>query len=302
MREKYTLISHVKTHLLEIFCSGEQYFYYYICFSSQVCFDLMAGAFITTLLCQKRWTCRGALCNRQGAEPDADKSKTLSTFQICMPVFEQRVGLHQRIIEEIMQYLLFFLLGSSPVSKAFADKLSHRGIKKTRKQKITKPISSTEAKLAMPFWETMALKVPTRETCCVSNPSLAQKICFFMKVYKDVIRRDINKYWKQRERCQMFVLLSKHNYPRRPFMLTSVRGKHTHMHTKQTVYNPSKPTSAQPSGRRSSLCSFWQTPLEWLLLSKLLVFYFWKVSLEFIIHFFHCEKTCEKFYLYILNR
>ena len=43
-------------------------------------------------------------------------------------------------------------------------------MKKQGEKKITMPVSGTEAKLAMSFWEIMALMVLTREACCIFNP------------------------------------------------------------------------------------------------------------------------------------
>lgn len=102
------------------------------------------------------------------------RRRTLSTFLIRLPVFEQRGCLHTGIIEEIMQYLHFLLPGSFQVFTAVQAQLSRREMtkkKKRGKKEITKPISSTDTKLAMSLWGRMALVVLTRETPCVFDPN-----------------------------------------------------------------------------------------------------------------------------------
>ena len=121
------------------------------------------------------------------------RRRTLSTFLIRLPVFEQRGCLQTGIIEEIMQYLRILLPGSFQVFTAAqanypAEKWQKQGNKKQKK--ITKPIRSTEVKLAMSLWERMALMVLTRETRCVFDPHSERENSagFLEMVYKDMIK------------------------------------------------------------------------------------------------------------------
>lgn len=97
------------------------------------------------------------------------RRRTLSTFVIRLPVYEQRGFLGMGIIEEIMQYLLFFPLlpGSFQVFTAVRANYPAEKWQKTRERKITKPMSSTNDKLAKSLCAGTALMVLTRETQCV---------------------------------------------------------------------------------------------------------------------------------------
>lgn len=98
------------------------------------------------------------------------RRRTLSTFLIRLPVFEQRGCLQTGIIEEIMQYLHILLPGSFQVFTAVQANYPAEKWQKQGNKKITKPIRSTEAKLAVSLWGRMALMVLTRETRCVFDP------------------------------------------------------------------------------------------------------------------------------------
>lgn len=145
------------------------------CSSSQVHFTNTAGTIPAAPLSERRAIGRGALCNHPGAELGTDKKKNpvnLSDTLAC--VRTKRMLTHRHNWRD-------HAVPAFPPARQFPSLHSCAGTtipqrndkkkKKRGKKEITKPISSTDTKLAMSLWGRMALVVLTRETPCVFDPN-----------------------------------------------------------------------------------------------------------------------------------